>query len=668
VPPEGIKKLPNNFFVNRIVEEVAIKEKVEGDEEVLCDLCDKNDRALVLCVDCMGFLCNYCHEYHKRNRDFQSHNTMQLEELKSKKETIKIRKRSKLLCQDHDLELNFYCETCERLVCHYCTTTDHSEHAHNTVRKMASKHRAELDRIMEPIGKMIDSLSKAHRNITAAQEKLQTQAAEVDRQIDDYYEQLQQRLRQQKEELKEELHEISKQKKKAVSVQMEQMEYTQAQLESIKELNNAVKNGSDHEALFMKKQVIQDVKRLTDCYNNLNTEPTDLGTMEFVPVKEYKDCYPQFAHVLYSKPDPENTEVIVPRWSLPGKVKIKILAKDHNNSRSKGGNQLLVEAQLSTGDAIPIELEDNKDGSYVANFVPSHREVKVSITIEGKHIKGSPFTYPPLIVPSKVVNDGGKMGKPWGITFSKDGMWAASDHTNHCVYIFDGQDQLVRKFGTKGKGNGQFDSPTGLAFDAENNLYVVCRYNHRVQKLTIDGKYLLKFGSMGTGNGQLDCPLCITVHIDKVYVADQCNHRISVFKCDGNFCHTIGSGQLNCPFDVAVNSNNQLLVANYYGNCISIFTLDGNYIGKVGMQGSSRGQLSTPSSLAINVYGFIIITERDNCRASIFDKDGVFVHCFGSKGSAIGKFSAPCGVALSPNGNIYISDRDNQRIQIVTDH
>ena len=50
-----------------------------------------------------------------------------------------------------------------------------------------------------------------------------------------------------KRNLKKELREVSTQKKKAVSLQLEQMEYTQAQLESVKELSEAVKSGSDQE-------------------------------------------------------------------------------------------------------------------------------------------------------------------------------------------------------------------------------------------------------------------------------------------------------------------------------------------------------------------------------------------------------------------------------------
>ena len=81
---------------------------------------------------------------------------------------------------------------------------------------------------------------------------------------------------------------------------------------------------------------------------------------------------------------------------------------------------------------------------------------------------------------------------------------------------------------------------------------------------------VVQFGNYGSNNGQLNYPVGITIHNNRVYVADQCNERISVFQCDGNFIHTIGqSDQLNHPLDVAVS---------YGDHCISIFTLDGNYV------------------------------------------------------------------------------------------
>ena len=49
-----------------------------------------------------------------------------------------------------------------------------------------------------------------------------------------------------------------------------------------------------------------------------------------------------------------------------------------------------------------------------------------------------------------------------------------------------------------------------------------------------------------------------------------------MFQYNGQFCISFGSDQLGGPYDVAVNVNNQLLVADFSGgHCIVTFTLDG---------------------------------------------------------------------------------------------
>ena len=670
IPTGGIKQLPNNFFINRIIDEIAFKQKVKGEQDVHCDLCVKEDPAVVLCIDCGAFLCNHCYEYHKYNREYQGHSISQLKELWVEKKDINLRPKAKpLLCQEHDMELNFYCDTCEQLVCHYCTTTDHKGHQHNAVKKMASKHRAELDKIIEPVDKMINELSKAHQKVTATGRMIQMQASEIDQQMNDHYDRLQQQLQQQREELKKELWEVSTQKKKAVSLQLEQIEHNQAQLESIKKLNDVIKSGSDQEILFMKKQVTEDMKRLTDYYKELKTAPVELANMQFFPVKQYQNWFPQFGNVFYGDANPKNSvaENIPPYTYDKGEVKFTIVTKNaQGHLCTKGGSKVIAQAQSSnTGVVIPVAVKDNQDGSYCASFVASQcGEVRLLVTINGRRIKGCPYStlvrqsYHSLDVPSKVINDGGRMGKPRGIAFGKDGMWAVADGTNHCVYIFDRRDQVIMKFGSQGKGHGEFDLPVGVTFDDDNHLYVVDSNNHRVQKFDITSKYLLQFGSYGSKKGQMEYPVGITIHNNRVYVADQLNHRICVFQCDGIFIHTIGqSGQLNYPLDVVVNNKNQLLITEHHNNCISIFTLDGYYINKLGTPGTSKVRLRNPFSLTIDMYGFIFVTEWKNNRVSIFNNDGVFIHCFG-------QFCWPHGIALSPNGRIYICDRESQRIQI----
>ena len=85
LPSGGVKQLPNNFFVNRIADEAALKEKVTGEEEVRCDLCIREYTAVALCIDCVVFLCSHCHEFHKYSREYQGHSMSQLKELRTKK-------------------------------------------------------------------------------------------------------------------------------------------------------------------------------------------------------------------------------------------------------------------------------------------------------------------------------------------------------------------------------------------------------------------------------------------------------------------------------------------------------------------------------------------------------------------------------------------------------
>ena len=676
VPSGGVKQLPNNFFINRLLDEVALKRKVEGEEEAKCDQCTRNDPVKALCLDCGEFLCNHCLEHHKYSKEYQSHNMMPLNEVRSKKEGITIKPKSNsALCQEHELELNFYCETCDQLVCHYCIMKDHLKHDHDTVKKMATKHRKGLDRIMEPVEKMIEGLSVARKKVSNTRDKIGAQADYIDREIDRYYEALYRRLQQQRDELKKELHEACRQKKKEVTLQLEQMEHIQAELESIKELNGAMKNGSDQEALLVKKQVVDDVKRISDSYNKLDTQPVQSATMEFVPVEDYENSMPQFGHLSHNDVCPVNCEALgIPEMVSRGeKIEFKIVTKDRiNHACHKGGSEVVIQAQSSRGDVTPVEVKDNKDGSYSASFVANQvGEVKLSVTIKGQQIKGSCFNvkvhgkYTTIDKPSKVVNEGGRMGATHGIAFGRDGMWAVIESSNHsCMWIFDREDKLVKKFGGNGTGSGKFNSPYGVIFDASNDLYVTDQCNHRVQKFNISGAYLLQFGSQGSENGQLNNPLGITSHNGKLYVVEHNNDRISVFQLDGQFSHIIGSGHLKHPWCIAVSSNDQLLVTNTGHHCISTFTLNGNYVGKFGTYGIGRSQLSSPVGIATDMYGFILVTEVGNHRVSIFDKDGVFVHCFGSNGSGHGQLSYPRAISISFTGDIYISDTFNKRIQI----
>ena len=677
VPTGGVEQCPSNFFINRLLDEIALKPILEGKQEAKCGLCVREDSESavveVLCLDCGKFLCTYCYDNHKYSRmEYQSHEMITLDVVQSWKEGPRI-KPKEASCHEHKLELKFYCETCNQLVCQYCIMKNHlNGHYHDTVKEMATKHRKELDKIMEPVEEIEAELLKININVSKVIDGIETQADEIEKQINKYYEELHRQLQQQRDELKNELHEVYTQKKKEVTLQLDQIKHTQEQLGSTKELNNAMKNGSDQEILLMEKKLVDNVKKLSDSYNKLDTQPVQLTTTEFIPVEEYKKLMPQFGCLFDGACSYASEAMDVPKWVLEDeKIKFKIITKDTNNHFChKGGSEVIIQAQSSRGNITRVDVKDNEDGNYSASFVANQvGEVKLSVTIKGQQIKGSPFNvkvrgkYTAIDKPSKVVTKSGRMGAPWGIAFGRNGVWAVTDRSNHCVRIFDSHGKIIQTFGTNGSDKGKFNSPSGIAFDENDHLYVTDSWNNRVQKYSVTGTYLLQFGSRGSRDGQLNNPLGILVHNRQVYVVENSGNRISVFQLDGQFSHIIGSGNLKNPCYIAVNAD-RLLVADCGHHCISMFTLDGNYVGKFGTRGTGNGQLKNPTGIATDVYGFIFVTEEQNNRVSVFDKYNNFLHSFGSKGSGHGQFLLPRGITVSPTGDVYICDSNNERIQI----
>ena len=125
--------------------------------------------------------------------------------------------------------------------------------------------------------------------------KIGRQGDEVDKKIDQHYNDLVQKLMKQKEQVKQQAHDAVSQKEKALTEQLEKVEYAQAEVLSMKELKDAIEKSSDQEALSAKKQVIDHMQQITDKFNKPSTDPLHSATMEFVPSKE---SFLQFGQLL----------------------------------------------------------------------------------------------------------------------------------------------------------------------------------------------------------------------------------------------------------------------------------------------------------------------------------------------------------------------------------
>ena len=363
----GVKELPNNLFINRLVDDLILK-KVDGEQEVKCDECDEDDPVVSFCPQCNSFLCLTCNDYHKRNKRYRGHAVVPLTELKSNKDAPIQAKVKIPLCKEHDEQLKYYCETCDELVCMYCTVKKHNGHDHVSVKQMATKHRNELKKITDPVEGMIKHLSEANDNIEKMMKKTRRRGEEVDKKIDRYYDELLQKQMKQKDEVKQQAHDAVSQKEKAMITQLDEVTSMQAKLMSMKELTDALEQSSDQETLSAKREVTNHVQQLTNAYKKVNIQPVESAAMDFVPTKE---PFPVFGH-LYAYVNPHTSEVInLPAFTLVDKkVEFAIVTNDSNGDNCvKAGSKVSVQLKSFTGDVTAGEVRDNNDDSYMASFV-----------------------------------------------------------------------------------------------------------------------------------------------------------------------------------------------------------------------------------------------------------------------------------------------------------
>jgi len=669
VPVGGVKEFTNNFFISRLVDDLIVKKKVAEEDTVKCDSCSEDDPVVSFCPECNAFLCSLCSEFHKRSKQFSSHDVVPLAELQSSQGVVIQAKPKVPLCQEHDYELKHYCETCRKLVCMYCTMKSHNEHNHDTVKSVANKHRDHLKEVTAPMEEMIKVLSRIEDKIDKTMKKIRKQGEEVNMEIDKHYKELIQMMGKQSNQMKQQVDDTVSQKEKALKKQLNDLHLTKDGLVRLREKSDALEKSCDEEILSAELSVISDMQQLNDKYEKLKKVPVQSAAVEFIPTK---GSFPQFGQlsVLHSSVWPDLPEFI----AIDEQVNITIISKENDdNKKPEKGDQASVKLKSYTNNIVVRAVIDNKDGTYMASFTGEKvGEGTLSVIINGQETKGSPYSivvcrnYQAINLSDKILNNNGTMGKPWGIGFGKHGVWAVADESNHCVYIFDGQDELVMKVGSKGDSNGEFSYPHGVAFDEDNHFYVADFGNHRIQKFNVNGNYLLQFGSSGSGNGQLQSPFGIVAQNSRVYVVEYANHRVSVFQYDGQFCITFGADQLGAPWDLAIDANNQLLIADHTHSSVFVFTIFGQYKDRFGPPESGKGQLKCPCSLTTDINGFVLVGDNHSSydRINVFGKGGNFIHCFGSNGSSSGQFNSPLGIAISPNGDIYVCDCNNRRIQI----
>ena len=270
----------------------------------------------------------------------------------------------------------------------------------------------------------------------------------------------------------------------------------------------------------------------------------------------------------------------------------------------------------------------------------------------------------------------GQFNNPHGIAVMRSsGEAYILDTGNNRVQKFDSNGNFILKWGSLGSGNVQFNNAHGIAVDqSSGEVYVTDTGNNRVQKFSSTGELSLSFNGKAPGSSQFNLPEGVAVSSGFVYVSDVNNHRIVKLNTNGQFVAKWGAtgdgqGQFKGPHGVAVDSGSNVYVSDFLNNKVQKFTSTGGFLTAWGSSGSGDGQFNAPHGIAVDSDDSVYVSDRGNNRVQKFNNAGGFLTKFGSACTIQpcpkdGQFNGPDGIGVSSSGSVYVTDIGNNRVQV----
>lgn len=274
----------------------------------------------------------------------------------------------------------------------------------------------------------------------------------------------------------------------------------------------------------------------------------------------------------------------------------------------------------------------------------------------------------------------GQFGVLHGVAVGANDDIYVIDQGNHRVQQFRSDGTFVRAFSGGGKGPGKLPADTrGITVDRDNGwVYVVDADESQIEKFGTDGKYLLTWGSEGSGAGQFrDGGRQVTIGADhNVYVADYGNFRVNVYTPTGTFLRTVPSpvpgppdGGFNQATDVAVrNATGDVYVTDTFNHRVQRFDAAGEFVQTWGFRGTTDPMaMNYPRGVAVdqgNGNVWINNTRQGNVKG--YTADGKFIRSFGSWGTGANQFQYAYGIGIDQSGRLIVPDSRNGRITMTT--
>ena len=176
--------------------------------------------------------------------------------------------------------------------------------------------------------------------------------------------------------------------------------------------------------------------------------------------------------------------------------------------------------------------------------------------------------------------------------------------------------------------------------------------------------------SPNSGEQVYPCGVCCTGHYDNLIITDTFNHCLRLIDYTGEFVEKIGhegkaGGQFIEPVAVAVSKDNCIFVTERGNTRVQKFTSCGMHLLKFGQRVLYGHQFNDPWGVAVSpADGDVCVSDWDKNRVDIYKPNGRYVRSIGKEGFI--KFKFPAGIAFDNQGRLLVADRGNHCIWCLT--
>ena len=121
------------------------------------------------------------------------------------------------------------------------------------------------------------------------------------------------------------------------------------------------------------------------------------------------------------------------------------------------------------------------------------------------------------------------------------------------------------------------------------------------------------------------------------------------------------------PSGIDLNRQGDIAVTDYNGHCVFVFNKEGNFLKKIGKEGTDPGQFKYPTGvLFLNDNEILIADELNNRIQRINIQTGTVIKTFGKKGNRKGHFKTPLSICLDDTERIVVTEFYNNRVQVMS--